>query len=91
MEGNDCLEVKSLEDLNKYCKDYFTALLNNNFPEIKADRIPDYISKGKRPLLESKIGIYSGISLFEAVNRIASDLILWYEALLPSNASMVRK
>ena len=77
MERNDFLEVKSLKELNEKSNDYFTALLNNNFPEIEADSIPTYISLVKRPL-EKQIGIYSGISLFEAINRIASDLILWY-------------
>lgn len=77
MSNNDYLEVNDLESLNEECGNYFSELMKNKFPEIKEDRIPDYISKVKRPLTD-QIGRYSGISFFEAINRIASDLILWY-------------
>lgn len=77
MSNNDYLEVRDLESLNKECRNYFSELKKNNFPEIRADNIPDYISQVKRPL-KKQIGRYNGISFFEAINRIASDLILWY-------------
>ena len=79
MSNNDYLEVNDLKTLNKECENYFSELKTNKFPEIRADNIsiPKYISQVKRPL-EKQIGRYSGISFFEAINRIASDLVLWY-------------
>ena len=66
-----------LAGLNKECQEYFTALKNHPPREIWVDNIAEYISKVKRPL-EDQIGRYKGVSFFEAINRIASDLILWY-------------
>lgn len=66
-----------LAGLNKECQEYFTALKNHPPKEIWVDNIAEYISKVKRPL-EDQIGRYKGVSFFEAINRIASDLILWY-------------
>lgn len=66
-----------LAGLNKECQEYFLELGSNPPREIWADNIANYISKVKRPL-EGQIGRYTGISFFEAINRIASDLILWY-------------
>jgi len=67
----------SLLKLNEECQEYFRELRSNPPREIWADNIANYISKVKR-LLEGQIGPYTGISFFEAINRIASDLILWY-------------
>ena len=67
-----------LAELNEECKGYFMKLEDHPFPKISSTSIPDYITKLKRPLPGTQIGMYSGISFFEALNRIASDLILWY-------------
>lgn len=69
--------VNNLEDLKNLCGEYFKTLVDHPIPNVYSNNMLEYIFSLKRPI-GGNIGRYKNISIFEAVNRIASDLILWY-------------
>ena len=76
---NDDTDNISLEGLNKLKIKYWSLLRENPFPKppvsgSSIEMIKYFKRKEKNSLV--KIGPYVGISVFEAANRIASDLVI---------------
>lgn len=57
--------------------EYFSALESNPIPKITDENPLNIIYSTKRAKLGTPIAIYENISFFEAVNRIATDLVFW--------------
>jgi hypothetical protein len=64
----------SKSDLQIVKTDYIDYLNKQPFPQIKSTDYPSVLSNLKRETFS--IGPYTGITVFEAANRIASDLTL---------------
>ena len=58
-------------------EEYFTALRNHPIPKINNNSTLSIIYSTKQAKPETQIAIYKNISFFEAVNRIATDLVFW--------------
>ena len=62
---------------SKQREKYFSALKSYPIPKITDENPLNIIYSTKQAKLETQIAIYKNISFFEAVNRIATDLVFW--------------
>ena len=70
-----CAENK--DAFSKQREEYFSALKSHPIPKITDENPLNIIYSTKQAKLETQIAIYENISFFEAVNRIATDLVFW--------------
>lgn len=74
--------ARTKEEFEEQRKKYYDQLLQNPVPEIPSSGnslalLSEIVRQVKQPVTNRKIGIYSDISYFEAVNRIATDMVFW--------------
>lgn len=72
------LENITASGLNSVHKEYLSLLIQNKFPLPKSDNYDDMITFLKRKDEDNPVAIgpYKNITIFEAANRIATDLVI---------------
>ena len=75
-------KAQSKKEFETQKKAYYDKLLENPMPMIPCSggslaSLGRIVRQVKQPVPDRTIGIYSNISYFEAINRIATDLVFW--------------
>ena len=81
-KGQKMRNARTKEDFEEQRNKYYEQLLQNPIPKIPSSGnsltlLGEIVRQVKQPVTDRKIGIYSDISYFEAVNRIATDMVFW--------------